>query len=129
MFFMDLLALRKAKLGGKCQAPEGVTERGQQEVGEEVMEGVRGDTSKEVMEERNKREEPKIGGNQRKNLSSIVKRLKPIEDSGAKSLTPKNGTIKTSAEFMLVNQHDQEESSHIFLFVCSRLVFTRVLCI
>ena len=72
MFFMDLLALRKAKLGGKCQAPEGVTERGQQEVGEEMMEGVRGDTSKEVME--NKREEPKIEGSQR-NLSSIVKRL------------------------------------------------------
>ena len=70
MFFMDLLALRKAKLGGKCQAPEGVTERGQQEVGEEAIEGVRGDTttSKEVMEERNKREEPKIGGNLRKNL-------------------------------------------------------------
>ena len=29
---MDLLALRKAKLGGKYQAPEGVTERGQQDV-------------------------------------------------------------------------------------------------
>ena len=58
------------------------------------MEGVRGDTSKEVMEERNEREEPKIGGNQRKNLSSIVKRLKPIEDFGAKSWTPQNRTIK-----------------------------------
>ena len=33
------------------------------------MEGVRGDTSKEVMEERNEREEPKIGGNQRKRTS------------------------------------------------------------
>ena len=129
MSFMDLLASRKAKLGGKYQAPEGGMERGQHEVGEEVMEGVRGDTSKDVMEERNKREEPKIGGNQRKNLSSIVKRLKPIEDSGAKSLTPKNGTIKTSAGFMLVNQHDQEETSQILLFVCSRLVFTCVICI
>ena len=69
MSFMDLLASRKAKLGGKYQAPEVVTERGQQEVGEEVMEGVRGDTSKEVMEERNEREEPKIGGNQRKRTS------------------------------------------------------------
>ena len=77
------------------------------------MEGVRGDTSKEVVEERNEREEPKIGGNQRKNLSSIVKRLKPIEDSGAKSWTPKNGTIKASAGFMLVNQQDQEETSEI----------------
>ena len=88
-----------------------------------MIEGVRGDTttSKEVME--------KIGENQRENLSSIVKRLKPIEDSGAKSLTPKNRTIKTSAGFMLVNQHDQEETSQILLFVCSRLVFTRVLCI
>ena len=77
------------------------------------MEGVRGDTSKEVMEERNEREEPKIGGNQRKNLSSIVKKLKPIEDSGAKSWTPKNGTIKASAGFMLVNLQDQEKTSEI----------------
>ena len=61
---------------------------------------MRGVTSKEVGEERNEREEPKIGGNQRKNLFSIVKRLKPIEDSGAKSLTPKNRTIKTSAGFI-----------------------------
>ena len=85
MSFMELLALRKAKLGGKYQAPEVVTERELLEVEEEMMEGVRGETSEEVMEERNKREEPKIGGNQRKNLSSIVKKLKPIEDSGAKS--------------------------------------------
>ena len=45
-----------------------------------MIEGVRGDNSKEVMEERNEREEPKIGGNQRKNLSSMVKKLKPIEN-------------------------------------------------
>ena len=42
-----------------------------------------------------------------------MKRLKPIEDSGAKSWTPKNGTIKASAGFMLVNQQDQEETSEI----------------
>ena len=113
MSFMELSALRKAKFCVKYQAPEGVTERELQEVGEEMMEGVRGDTSEEVMEERNKREEPKIGGNQRKNLSSIVKKLKPIEDSGAKSWTPKNGTIKASAGFMLVNLQDQEETSEI----------------
>ena len=89
MSFMELSALRKAKFCVKYQAPEGVTERELQEVGEEMMEGVRGETSEEVMEERNKREEPKIGGNKRKNLSSIVKKLKPIEDSGAKSLAPK----------------------------------------
>ena len=45
MSFMELFALRKAKLGGKYQAPKGVTERELQEVGEEMMEGVRGDTS------------------------------------------------------------------------------------
>ena len=54
MSFMELFALRKAKLGGKYQAPKGVTERELQEVGEEMTEGVRGDTSEEVMEERNK---------------------------------------------------------------------------
>ena len=43
MSFMELFALRKAKLGGKYQAPKGVTERELQEVGEEMMEGVRGD--------------------------------------------------------------------------------------
>ena len=69
MSFMELFALRKAKLGGKYQAPKGVTERELQEVGEEMMEGVRGDTSEEVVEERNEREEPKIGGNQRKRTS------------------------------------------------------------
>ena len=110
MSFMELLALRKAKLGGKYQAPEVVTERELLEVEEEMMEGVRGETSEEVMEERNKREEPKIGGKQRKNIS-IVKKLKPIEDSGAKSLAPQNGTIKTSAGFMLVSQPDQEEAA------------------
>ena len=109
MSFMELVALRKAQLGGKYHAPEGDTERELQEVGEEVMEGVREDTNDEVMEERDKRVEPKIGGKQRKNLSSIVKKLKPIQDSGAKSLAPKNGTIKTSAGFMLVSQPDQEE--------------------
>ena len=67
--FHGFIGVKKAKLGGKYQAPEVATERGQQDVGEEVMEGVRGDTSKEVMEERNEREEPKIGGNQRKRTS------------------------------------------------------------
>ena len=110
MSFMELLALRKAKLCGKYQAPEVVTERELLEVEEEMMEGVRGETSEEVMEERNKREEPKIGGKQRKNIS-IVKKLKPIEDSGAKSLAPQNGTIKTSAGFMLVSQPDQGEAA------------------
>ena len=42
MSFMELLALRKAKLGGKYQAPEVVTERELLEVEEEMMEGVRG---------------------------------------------------------------------------------------
>ena len=40
MSFSDLLALRKAKLGGKDKSPEGVMERGQQDVEEEDREEV-----------------------------------------------------------------------------------------
>ena len=44
------------------------------------------------------------GGNQRKNMTSVVKRLEP-------TVAAENGTIKTSAGFMLVDQSDQEEAT------------------
>ena len=101
MSFLDLLALRKAKLGGKYQAPEG--QRGDQDAGE-VEEEVRGDVGEEVREK--KTDPTKSGENKRKNMASnrgsIVKRLEP-------TMAPENGTIKTSAGFMLVDQSDHEE--------------------
>ena len=83
MSFLDLLAL----------APVG--QSGDQDAGE-VEEEVRGDVREEVRE--NKRDQS--GGNQRKNMTSVVKRL-----------AAENGTIKTSAGFMLVDQSDQEEAT------------------
>ena len=97
MSFLDLLALRKAKLGGKYTAPVG--QSGDQDAGE-VEEEVRGDVREEVRE--NKRDQS--GGNQRKNMTSVVKRLEP-------TVAAENGTIKTSAGFMLVDQSDQEEAT------------------
>ena len=101
MSFLDLLALRKAKLGGKYQAPEG--QRGDQDAGE-VEEEVRGDVGEDVREK--KTDPAKSGENKRKNMASnrgsIVKRLEP-------TMAPENGTIKTSAGFMLVDQSDHEE--------------------
>ena len=96
MSFLDLLALRKAKLGGKFQAPEKQRHEVAGELDkEEVIEEVRD----KVSEEEDQRNEVKSGGNKERNLS-IVKRLEPtharfIEDSVAKSLAPKK--IKTSA--------------------------------
>ena len=110
MSFSDLLALRKAKLGGKYISPEGVMERGQpgveEEDREEVVAGVSGDSSEEVMEERSERDEAKIGENQRRNFTSIVRRLEP-------TVVPENGTIKTSAGFMLVEEPDKEEVDNL----------------
>ena len=97
MSFLDLLALRKAKLGGKYTAPVG--QSGDQDAGE-VEEEVRGDVREEVRE--NKRDQS--GGNQRKNMTSVVKILEP-------TVAAENGTIKTSAGFMLVDQSDQEEAT------------------
>ena len=97
MSFLDLLALQKAKLTGKYSAPE--AQRGEQDAGE-VEEEVRGDVREEVRE--NKRDQS--GGNQRKNMTSVVKRLEP-------TVAAENGTIKTSAGFMLVDQSDQEEAT------------------
>ena len=86
--------MRKAKLGGKYTAPVG--QSGDQDAGE-VEEEVRGDVREEVRE--NKRDQS--GGNQRKNMTSVVKRLEP-------TVAAENGTIKTSAGFMLVDQSDQQ---------------------
>ena len=85
MSFLDLLALALAP----------VDQSGDQDAGE-VEEEVRGDVREEVRE--NKRDQS--GGNQRKNMTSVVKRL-----------AAENGTIKTSAGFMLVDQSDQEEAT------------------
>ena len=57
-----------------------------------------GDVREEVRE--NKRDQS--GGNQTKNMTSVVKRLEP-------TVAAENGTIKTSAGFMLVDQSDNEE--------------------
>ena len=89
MSFLDLLALALAPVG----------QSGDQDAGE-VEEEVRGDVREEVRE--NKRDQS--GGNQRKNMTSVVKRLEP-------TVAAENGTIKTSAEFMLVDQSDQEEAT------------------
>ena len=89
MSFLDLLALALAPVG----------QSGDQDAGE-VEEEVRGDVREEVRE--NKRDQS--GGNQRKNMTSVVKRLEP-------TVAAENGTIKTSAGFMLVDQSDQEEAT------------------
>ena len=74
--------MRKAKLGGKYQAPE---ELNQEEVRDEESEEVRD----KVSEEEDQRNEVRSGGDQKRNLS-IVKRLEPTrEDSVAKTLAPK----------------------------------------
>ena len=62
MSFLDLLALALAP----------VDQSGDQDAGE-VEEEVRGDVREEVRE--NKRDQS--GGNQRKNMTSVVKRLEP----------------------------------------------------
>ena len=89
MSFLDLLALALAP----------VDQSGDQDAGE-VEEEVRGDVREEVRE--NKRDQS--GGNQRKNMTSVVKILEP-------TVAAENGTIKTSAGFMLVDQSDQEEAT------------------
>ena len=115
MSFLDLLALRKAKLGGKYQAPEEqlhefAGELNQEEVRDEENEEVRDEVRDKVSEEEDQRNEVRSGGDQKRNLS-IVKRLEPTrEDSVAKTLAPKKGTIKTSAGFMLVDQEEPTEN-------------------
>ena len=69
MSFLDLLALRKAKLGGKYQAPEEqrhevAGELNQEEVSEEVRDEVRD----KVSEEEDQRNEAKSSGNKERNL-------------------------------------------------------------
>ena len=99
--------MRKAKLGGKYQAPE---ELNQEEVRDEESEEVRDEVRDKVSEEEDQRNEVRSGGDQKRNLS-IVKRLEPTrEDSVAKTLAPKKGTIKTSAGFMLVDQEEPTEN-------------------
>ena len=87
--------MRKAKLGGKYQAPE---EQRHEVAGELNQEEVRDEESEEVRdkvsEEEDQRNEVRSGGNQKSNLS-IVKRLEPTrEDSVAKTLAPKKGQLK-----------------------------------
>ena len=118
MSFLDLLALRKAKLGGKYQAPEEqrhevAGELNQEEVRDEESEEVRDEVRDKVSEEEDQRNEVRSGGDQKRNLS-IVKRLEPTrEDSVAKTLAPKKGTIKTSAGFMLVDQEEPTENVEV----------------
>ena len=83
--------MRKAKLGGKYQAPE---ELNQEEVRDEESEEVRDEVRDKVSEEEDQRNEVRSGGDQKRNLS-IVKRLEPTrEDSVAKTLAPKKGQLK-----------------------------------
>ena len=96
-----MLAFRKAKLGGKSQAPEEqrhevAGELNQEEVRDEESEEVRvrDEVRDKVSEEEDQRNEVRSGGNQKSNLS-IVKRLEPTrEDSVAKTLAPKKGQLK-----------------------------------
>ena len=77
MSFLDLLASRKAKLGGKFQAPEKQRHEVAGELDkEEVIEEVRNEVRDKVSEEEDQRNEVKSGGNKERNLS-IVKRLEP----------------------------------------------------
>ena len=75
MSFLDLLALRKAKLGGKFQAPE----KQRHEVGELDKEEVRDEVRDKVSEEEDQRNEVRNGGHQKRNLS-IVKIWKMIQN-------------------------------------------------
>ena len=76
MSFLDLLALRKAKLGGKFQAPEKQRHEVAGELDkEEVIEEVRD----KVSEEEDQRNEVRNGGHQKRNLS-IVKIWKMIQN-------------------------------------------------
>ena len=95
MSFLDLLALRKAKLGGKYQAPEEQRHEVAGELNQEEVSGeVRDEVRDKVSEEEDQRNEVRSGGNQKSNLS-IVKRLEPTrEDSVAKTLAPKKGQLK-----------------------------------
>ena len=74
MSFLDLLALRKAKLGGKYQAPEEqrhevAGELNQEEVSEEVRdeesEEMRDEVRDKVSEEEDQRNEVRSGGDQK----------------------------------------------------------------
>ena len=113
MSFLDLLALRKAKLGEKYQAPEEqrhevAGELNQEEVRDEESEEVRDEVRDKVSEEEDQRNEVRSGGDQKR------KRLEPTrEDSVAKTLVPKKGTIKTSAGFMLVDQEEPTENVEV----------------
>ena len=95
MSFLDLLALRKAKLGGKYQAPEEQRHEVAGELNQEEVSGeVRDEVRDKVSEEEDQRNEVRSGGNQKSNLS-IVKRLEPTrEDSVTKTLAPKKGQLK-----------------------------------
>ena len=95
MSFLDLLALRKAKLGGKFQALEKQCHEVAGELDkEEVIEEVRDDVRDKVSEEEDQRNEVRSGGDQKRNLS-IVKRLEPTrEDSVVKTLAQKKGQLK-----------------------------------
>ena len=84
MSFLDLLALRKAKLGGKYQAPEEqrhevAGELNQEEVRDEESEEVRDEVRDKVSEEEDQRNEVRNGGHQKRNLS-IVKIWKMIQN-------------------------------------------------
>ena len=76
MSFLDLLALRKAKLGGKYQAPE---EQRHEVAGELNQEEVRDEVRDKVSEEEDQRNEVRNGGHQKRNLS-IVKIWKMIQN-------------------------------------------------
>ena len=105
--------MRKAKLGGKYQAPEEqrhevAGELNQEEVRDEESEEVRDEVRDKVSEEEDQRNEVRSGGDQKR------KRLEPTrEDSVAKTLVPKKGTIKTSAGFMLVDQEEPTENVEV----------------
>ena len=80
MSFLDLLALRKAKLGGKYQAPEEQRHEVAGELNQEkVSEEVRDEVRDKVSEEEDQRNEVRNAGHQKSNLS-IVKIWKMIQN-------------------------------------------------
>ena len=105
MSFLDLLALRKAKLGGKYQAPEEQRHRVAGELDKEEVTGIMSEEVKDVMNEEVRGEEVSEDVGDEVSEEEDQRNAQLI-DSVAKSLAPKNGTIKTSAGFMLVDQEE-----------------------
>ena len=127
MSFMDLLASRKAKLGGKYLLPsndtqplvgaETAADMEEEEVDmvelreEEMVNEVNEEEVREVVDD--SKEKDKGKKSLKRSLTSIVKKLKSKESDGGKIVEPVNGTIRTTAGFMRVGQCEEVEGEKI----------------